>query len=462
MSRKRVVVTGLSALTPLGGNVTESWDNLLAGKSGIGPITLFDASGFDSRIAGEVKGFDPEAYGIPAKQARRMDRFVQFAVAAGNMLVEHSGLVINDDNAGRVSVILGVGLGGLHTIEVFHSRLVEAGPGKVSPFMIPMLISNMAPGQLAIATGAKGANMVLTSACASGTHAIGAAYTEIVMGRCDACISGGVEATVTPMGISGFTALKALSTAHNDDPEKASRPFDKDRDGFVMGEGAGLLMLESLEHAQARGATIYAEIIGAGSSDDAFHMTAPRDDGEGMIAAMQRAIADAGVSPDVVDHINAHATSTHLGDICETGAVKQVFGERAYQIAISATKSQTGHLLGAGAVGVNTLVVAGDIDEAVTAQIVDFQLRRDVGVPQVLFLVGIGPEHGHKNGGEHHNHHHHHGQERGLVPAQPVPAVLPVGQAGAPDGLGGQGVPLRRQPAAVRFLHTHARLLNPA
>jgi len=350
MSRKRVVVTGLSALTPLGGNVTETWDNLLAGKSGIGPITLFDASGFDSRIAGEVKGFDPEAYGVPAKQARRMDRFVQFAVAAGNMLVEHSGLVINDDNAGRVSVILGVGLGGLHTIEVFHSRLVEAGPGKVSPFMIPMLISNMAPGQLAIATGAKGANMVLTSACASGTHAIGAAYTEIVMGRCDACISGGVEATVTPMGISGFTALKALSTAHNDDPEKASRPFDKDRDGFVMGEGAGLLMLESLEHAQARGATIYAEIIGAGSSDDAFHMTAPRDDGEGMIAAMQRAIADAGVSPDVVDHINAHATSTHLGDICETGAVKQVFGERAYQIAISATKSQTGHLLGAAGV----------------------------------------------------------------------------------------------------------------
>ena len=285
MSRKRVVVTGLSALTPLGGNVTETWDNLLAGKSGIGPITLFDASGFDSRIAGEVKGFDPEAYGVPAKQARRMDRFVQFAVAAGNMLVEHSGLVINDDNAGRVSVILGVGLGGLHTIEVFHSRLVEAGPGKVSPFMIPMLISNMAPGQLAIATGAKGANMVLTSACASGTHAIGAAYTEIVMGRCDACISGGVEATVTPMGISGFTALKALSTAHNDDPEKASRPFDKDRDGFVMGEGAGLLMLESLEHAQARGATIYAEIIGAGSSDDAFHMTAPRDDGEGGPAA---------------------------------------------------------------------------------------------------------------------------------------------------------------------------------
>lgn len=347
MSRKRVVVTGVSALTPLGGNVSDSWDSLLAGKSGIGPITLFDAAGFDSRIAGEVKGFDPEAYGIPAKQARRMDRFVQFSVAAGNMLVKDSGLVINEDNAARVSVILGVGLGGLHTIEVFHSRLVEAGPNKVSPFMIPMLISNMAPGQVAIATGAKGANMVLTSACASGTHAVGMGFTEIVMGRCDACITGGVEATVTPMGISGFTSLKALSTAHNDEPEKASRPFDKDRDGFVMGEGAGFLMLESLEHAEARGATIYAEIVGTGASDDAFHMTAPRDDAEGMIASMRRAIEDAGVSPDVVDHINAHGTSTHLNDLCETNAIKQVFGQRAYDIAIASTKSQTGHLLGA-------------------------------------------------------------------------------------------------------------------
>ena len=347
MSRKRVVVTGLSALTPLGGNLAESWEHLLAGKSGIGPITLFDATGFDSRIAGEVKGFDPEAYGVPAKQARRMDRFVQISVAAGNMLKEHSGLVINDDNAGRVSVILGVGLGGLHTIEVFHSRLVDAGPNKVSPFMIPMLISNMAPGQVAIATGAKGANMVLTSACASGTHAVGMGFTEIVMGRCDACITGGVEATVTPMGISGFTALKALSTAHNDEPEKASRPFDKDRDGFVMGEGAGFLMLESLEHAQARGATIYAEVVGVGASDDAFHMTAPRDDAEGMITSMQRALDDAGVSPDQVDHINAHGTSTHLNDLCETNAIKRVFGQHAYDIAIASTKSQTGHLLGA-------------------------------------------------------------------------------------------------------------------
>ncbi|MEG2139547.1 MAG: beta-ketoacyl-ACP synthase II [Bilophila sp.] len=347
MSRKRVVVTGLSALTPLGGNAVDSWNNLLAGKSGIAPITLFDASAFDARIAGEVKNFNPEAYGLTLKQARRMDRFVQFATAAGNMLVEDAGLVINEGNAHRVSVILGVGLGGLKTIEVFHSKLVEAGPNKVSPFMIPMLISNMAPAQVAIATGAKGANMVLTSACASATHAIGFAYSEIVMGRCDACITGGVEATVTPMGISGFTALKALSTDYNDEPEKASRPFDLNRDGFVMGEGAGCIMLESLEHAQARGAKIYAEIVGIGASDDAYHMTAPRDDAEGMIASMIRAIEDAGLTPDAITHINPHATSTHIGDICETLAIKKVFGDHARDIAISATKSQIGHLLGA-------------------------------------------------------------------------------------------------------------------
>ncbi len=347
MNRKRVVVTGISALTPLGGTADESWENLLAGKSGIAPITLFDATGFDARIAGEVKGFTPEAYSISSKQARRMDRFVQFAVAAGNMLMKDSGLVIDESNAERVSVILGVGLGGLHTIEVFHSKLVESGPNKVSPFMIPMLISNMAPGQVAITVGAKGANLVLTSACASGTHAIATAYSELILGRCDACITGGVEATVTPMGVSGFTALKALSTSHNDDPEHASRPFDKTRDGFVMGEGAGFLMLETLEHAQARGAKIYAEIVGAGASDDAFHMTAPRDDAEGAIASMRRALEDAGVSPDKVDHINAHGTATHLNDLCETNAIKQVFGQHAYEIAICSTKSQTGHLLGA-------------------------------------------------------------------------------------------------------------------
>ena len=345
MNRKRVVVTGLSALTPLGGNLEESWDNLIAGKSGIGPITLFDASEFDTRIAGEVKNFNPEAYGINVKQARRMDRFVQFAVAAGTMLLKNSGLEITEANADRVGVMLGVGLGGLGTIEVFHSKLVESGPSRVSPFMIPMLIANMGPGQVSIFTGAKGTNVVLTSACASGTHAIGYAYDEIVLGRADAVMTGGAEATVTGMGVSGFTSMKAMTTSHNDDPEKASRPFDKNRDGFVMGEGAGMLMLESLEHAQARGATIYAEVVGFGSAGDAYHMTAPLMEGQAM--AMRKALLDAGVAPEAVDHINAHATSTPLNDSGETAALKNVFGQHAYNLAISANKSQIGHLLGA-------------------------------------------------------------------------------------------------------------------
>ena len=346
MTRKRVVVTGLSAITPLGNNVTDSWNNLLAGKSGIGPITRFDASAFDSRIAGEVKDFSPEDFNIPMKQARRMDRFVQLAVAAGHSLMEHSGFTITDENALSVGVLLGVGLGGLQTIEDFHTKLVDAGPSKISPFFIPMLISNMAPGQVSIFTKAKGPNIVVTSACASASHAIGYAFSEILLGRCERAITGGVEATITPMGVSGFTALRALCT-NNDDPEGASRPFDKDRSGFVMGEGAGYLFLESLESAQARGATIYGEIVGFGASGDAWHMTAPKDDGEGMANAMSRAIADAGITPDKIDHINAHGTSTHLNDLCETIAIKKVFGQRAYDIPIAATKSQTGHLLGA-------------------------------------------------------------------------------------------------------------------
>lgn len=346
MTRKRVVITGLSALSPLGGNLAESWDNLLAGRSGIAPITLFDAAGFSATIAGEVKGFSPEAYGIAVKQARRMDRFVQFAVAGAKMLLDGAGFAVTDDNADAVAVILGVGLGGLKTIEEFHTKLVDAGPDKISPFMIPMLISNMAPGQVAIFTGARGSNAVMTTACASALHAIGHAYGEIVLGRCRAAITGGVEATITPMGISGFTALKALST-RNEEPEKASRPFDKNRSGFIMGEGAGMLLLESLDSAQARGAKIYAELAGFGSSCDAFHITAPRDDGEGMARAMKNAIADAGLTPDAIDHINAHGTSTQLNDLAETKAVKAVFGKRAYAIPITANKSQTGHLLGA-------------------------------------------------------------------------------------------------------------------
>ncbi len=347
MTRKRVVITGLSALTPLGHSSSESWDNLLAGKSGIAPITLFDTTGFDATIAGEVKNFDPEAFGIPLKQAKRMDRFVQFAVAAALMLVKDANLNITDDIAHRVGVILGVGLGGLKTLETFHSRLIEAGPSRISPFVIPMLISNMAPGQVSIFTGAKGANMVLTSACASATHAIGYAFSEILLGRQDAIITGGVEATITAMGVSGFTALKALCTSHNDTPEKASRPFDKTRDGFVMGEGAGLLMVESLDHAKARGATILAEIVGCSATDDAYHMTAPREDAEGMIASMRNALNDAGVAPEAVSHINAHGTSTPLNDAAETLAIKTVFGDHAKNMAICSNKSQVGHLLGA-------------------------------------------------------------------------------------------------------------------
>ncbi len=346
MQIKRVVVTGLSAITPLGNTLGESWDNLLAGKSGIGPITRFDASEYAARIAGEVKNFKPEPY-INPKEARRMDIFSQYAVAAGKMLLEHAGLEITEQNAAKIGVMLGVGLGGLSTIEQFHTKLMESGPNKVSPFMIPMLISNMAPGQVSIATGAKGANLVMTSACSSGLHAIGYAAMEVMLGRCDAVITGGVESTITPMGVSGFTALKALSTSHNHDPQKASRPFDKNRDGFVLGEGAGFLLVESLESAQARGATVYAEIIGFGASGDAYHMTAPSESGEGMAQAMRQAIQVAGIAPEQITHINAHGTSTQLNDLMETKAIKAVFGKHAYNIAICANKSQTGHLLGA-------------------------------------------------------------------------------------------------------------------
>lgn len=347
MNRKRVVITGLSAVTPLGNDTVTTWDNLIAGHSGIAPITLFDTTGYDARIAGEVKNFKAEDYNIPMKQARRMDRFTQLAVVAGNMLVEDAKLKITPENAYRTGVIMGIGLGGLDTIETFHSKLLQAGPSRISPFMIPMLISNMGAGQISIFTGAKGPNVVTTSACASALHALGTAWTEIIMGRCDSVITGGVESVITPMGLSGFAAMKALSTAHNDDPTKASRPFDKNRDGFVIGEGAGMLMLESLESALERDAHIYAEIVGYGATGDAYHMTAPPETGEGMAMAMQNALHDAGLVPEDIDHINAHATSTYLNDLCETRSIKSVFGKHAYDIRITATKSMTGHLLGA-------------------------------------------------------------------------------------------------------------------
>ena len=356
MNRPRVVITGVSGVTPLANDIDTTWKRLLAGESGIGPITLFDASDYTSRIAGEVKDFSAEEW-IPAKQARRMDRFTQFAVAAAKMLLDDSGLQITPENAEDVAVILGIGLGGLRTIETWHAKLLEAGPGKISPFLIPMLISNMGPGQISIFTGAKGPNIVTTTACASGIHAIGTAYSEILLGRTRSVITGGVEATITPLGVAGFTALKALSTHYNDEPTKASRPFDAKRDGFVIGEGAGLLMLEELESARARGAQIYAEVVGYGASGDAYHMTAPHETGEGMAAAMRRALTDAGLKPEAVEHINAHGTSTQLNDSTETKAMKLAFGDHAKNLKISATKSMTGHLLGA----------AGGIESVFTA-----------------------------------------------------------------------------------------------
>ena len=356
MERRRVVITGLGAVTPIGLTAGESWQAVKNGVCGIGPITHYDPAAQKVKLAAEVKGFDPEAL-LGRQESKRMGRFTQFAVVAAQQLLKDSGLVINDDNAYDVGVILGIGLGGLKTIETYHAKLLQGGPGKVSPFLIPMLISNMGPGQIAIFTGAKGPNIVTTTACASAIHGIGTAFSEILLGRISTAITGGVEATVTPLGVAGFTALKALSSHYNDDPTKASRPFDGARDGFVIGEGAGLLQLEELEHAKARGAKIYAEVVGYGASDDAFHMTAPADSGEGMARAMQNALRDAGLAPEAIGHINAHATSTQLNDKTETKGIKLVFGEHASKIKISATKSMTGHLLG-GAGGVEAVFTA--------------------------------------------------------------------------------------------------------
>lgn len=341
----RVVVTGLAAITPIGNDLQTSWKNLLAGKNGIGPITRFDASKFDTKIAAEIKDFDPCQY-LEPKQIKRLDRFCHYALAAAKMLLTEANWPIDEELNQNLGVLLGCGLGGLETIEEFHSKLSTKGPKRVSPFYIPQLISNMAAGQISIMAKAKGPNLVTTSACASGLHAIGYAFSEVKLGRVKAIITGGVESTITPMAVSGFNAMKALST-RNDAPEKASRPFDKDRDGFVIGEGCGLLLLESLESALERGANILAEVVGFGASSDAYHMTAPEESGEGMALAMQRALLEAKVSPKDIDHINAHGTSTKLNDICETRAIKKVFDKHAYELLITSNKSMIGHTLGA-------------------------------------------------------------------------------------------------------------------
>ncbi len=357
---KRVVVTGLGAITPIGNNRVEYWQGLLGGRNGIGPITRFDATKHASRIAGEVKGFDPHEY-MDRKEAKRMDRFAQFAVAASKQALADSKLEINDLNADSVGVLIGTGIGGLQVLEVQQEIYLTKGPSRCSPFMIPTMIANMAAGLVAIHLGAKGPNCCTVTACAAGSNAIGDAFRLIQRGYAKAMICGGTEAAVTPLGVAGFASMKALST-RNDDPQAACRPFDRDRDGFVIGEGSGILMLEELEMALDRGAKIYGEIVGYGMSCDAHHMTAPVPDGRGATRAIELALKDGDINPEQIDYINAHGTSTAANDVTETKAIKKALGKKAYSVAISSTKSMTGHLLG-GSGGIEAVATALAIAE---------------------------------------------------------------------------------------------------
>jgi 3-oxoacyl-[acyl-carrier-protein] synthase II len=352
---RRVVVTGVGLISPLGVGTEATWEALIAGKSGVGPITRFDASSFPVRIAGEVKGFDPQQW-MDAKEARKFDLFVQYALAASLMAVENAGLAITPEIAERVAVVLGSGIGGLPLIEENYRTLQEKGPRRVSPFFIPGAIINMCSGLVSIRLGAKGPNMATCTACSTSAHAITDAYLYIRHGYADAAIAGGAEAVIDPLAVAGFASMRALST-RNEEPEKASRPWDRDRDGFVMGEGAGVLVLEELEFATRRGAPILCEVLGIGMTGDAYHITAPCEDGDGAARVMALALKDAGIAPEQVDYINAHGTSTPHGDRIETVAIKRVFGEHAYKLAVSSTKSATGHLLGA----------AGGLETSITA-----------------------------------------------------------------------------------------------
>ena len=349
------MITGVGLVTPLGIGVQETWESLCAGKSGVGEITRFDVSNFQTKIAAEVKDFHAEDF-LPQKEAKRTERFIAYAVAASRLAIEDSGLVINGSNSARIGVITGCGLGGLSILEDTCLKLNSQGPRRVSPFFIPMMIGNMAPGMISIQFGARGPNASLATACAAGAHAVGDSYKLILRGEADAMITGGVESVVNPTCIAGFNSMKALST-RNDEPQKASRPFERDRDGFVVGEGSGILIIEALDQALERGAKIYAELTGYGMSGDGFHMTAPPPDGSGAARCMMAALEDSGLSFDRIDYINAHGTSTPLNDLSETRAIKTVFKDHAYKLAISATKSMTGHLLG-GAGGIETVFTA--------------------------------------------------------------------------------------------------------
>lgn len=370
MQRRRVVVTGLGIVSPVGNTVREAWENVLAGRSGIARITRFDPSRLASQIAGEVKGFDVTQY-IPAKDARRMDLFIHYGIAAGLQAWRDSGLSATPENAERIGVNFGSGIGGLPMIEATHDELKKSGPRRVSPFFIPGTIINMIAGNLSIQLGLKGPNLAVVTACTTSTHCIGEAAKAIRYGEVDAMLAGGAESTVTELALAGFASARALST-RNDDPAGASRPWDRDRDGFVLGEGAGALVLEEYEHARRRGARIYCELAGYGVSADAFHITAPAEDGDGAFRCMRNALRDAGLEAASVDYINAHGTSTPLGDIAETVAIKRLMGERARQVAVSSTKSMTGHLLGAAG-GVEAVFTVLAVYEQVSPPTINLQ-----------------------------------------------------------------------------------------
>ncbi|NOS35768.1 MAG: beta-ketoacyl-ACP synthase II [Deltaproteobacteria bacterium] len=370
MVNRRVVVTGLGIISPLGVGIEKSWGDLIEGRSGIGDITRFDASEFSVRIAGEVPDFSASDY-VGRKEIKKMDLFIQYAVAAAKMAVDDAGLAITEENAKRVGVYIGSGIGGLPAIEKWHDVLKEKGPDRVTPFFIPMVIINLASGQASIVLGAKGPNSSAVTACATGNNCIGDAFKIIERGDADVMVAGGTESVISPLCIAGFSAMKALST-RNDDPQGASRPFDRDRDGFVIGEGAGVLILEELEYAKGRGANILAEIVGYGMTADAYHMTSPAPEGEGAARCMEAALRDGGVSPEEVDYINAHGTSTPQGDIAETQAIKGLFREHARKVAMSSTKSMTGHLLGAAG-GIEGVFTVLSIDRGIMPPTINYK-----------------------------------------------------------------------------------------
>ena len=358
-NKTRVVVTGLGAITPIGNDVASFWQGLKDKKVGIAPITYFDTTDYKAKLAGEVKDFDPKKYMDP-KAARRMEPFSQYAVAAAGEAIAQAGLDMEKEDPFRVGTSIGSGIGSLQAMEREHKKMLEKGPNRVNPLLVPMMIRNMAVGNVAMHYGLKGKSINVVTACATGTNSIGEAFRSIQYGEADVMVAGGTESAITPLGMAGFAALTALST--NDDPETASRPFDKDRDGFVMGEGAGIVVLESLEHAQKRGAKILAEVVGYGGSNDAFHITSPAEDGSGAAYAMEMALKDAGIAPEKIDYINAHGTSTHHNDLFETMAVKKALGDHAYKVKINSTKSMIGHLLGAAG-GVEFIACVKSIED---------------------------------------------------------------------------------------------------